>query len=616
MVPISLKITADSQGGSAVADTTTIVGGSIALSPGTPTRNGYTFTGWSTTTSGSAISFPYTLNQTSNFTLFARWSANTLTVNFDSQGGSAVANINTNTGSSITTNPGTPTRTGYTFTGWYLARSGGSAIGFPFAHNQTSNFTLFAQWSANALTVNFDSQGGSAVANIITSTGNAIATNPGTPTRPGYTFTGWSTTTSGSAISFPYTHNQTSNFTLFARWSANALTVNFDSQGGSAVANVSTTTGSSITTSPGTPNRAGYTFTGWSMSTNGSVIAFPYTHNQTANFTLFARWSANTLTVNFDSQGGSAVAEISTITGNAITTSPSSPTRAGYTFSGWSTTTGGSLISFPYLHNQTSNFTLYAIWSADTLNVIFDSQGGSALASGLTKTGDSVIYPGMPTRNGYTFTGWHPARSGGSAIRFPYMHNQTSNFTLFAHWSANTLNVNFDSQGGSAIADGITKTAGNVTNPGSPTRPGYTFTGWHLSKIGGSSIRFPYTHNRTSAFTLYAQWAKSEAFRDQVLFEISSTRLTDSAKISLDNFAREIKSYKAAGGKIAFLRITGFAQPTLRELDFMGLSWARANVVASYLTGLKIGIPLVILGAGQGSSNSSLSRKVDLESKN
>jgi hypothetical protein len=48
----------------------------------------------------------------------------------------------------------------------------------------------------------------------------------------------------------------------------------------------------------------------------------------------------------------------------------------------------------------------------------------------------------------------------------------------------------------------------------------------------------------------------------------------------------------------------------------MGLSWARANAVASYLTGLKIGVPLVIQGAGQGSSNTSLSRKVDLESKN
>ena len=510
--------------------------------------------------------------------------------------------------------PGIPARTGYTFTGWHLAKSGGTAVGFPFGHNLTSDFTLYAQWSANTLIVNFDSQGANALANSSTSTGNSIAINPGTPVRPGYTFTGWSTSTSGSVITFPYAHNQTSNFTLYAIWSANTLTVNFDSQGGSEIADGVTKTTGRIT-SLGTPMRTGYTFTGWSTATSGSVITFPYAHNQTSNFTLYAQWSADTLNVNFDSQGGSALASGLTKTAGSVIY-PGMPARNGYTFMGWSTSANGSVITFPYTHNQNLNFTLYAIWSADTLSVNFDSQGGSALATGLTKTAGSVIYPGMPARNGYTFTGWHLARSGGSSIRFPYTHNQTSDFTLFAHWSANTLNVNFDAQGGSDIADGITKTAASVTNPGSPTRPGYTFTGWHQTKIGGSSIRFPFTHNRTSNFTLYAQWTRSDPFRDQVFFDITSSRLTDGAKLSLDSFAREIKGYLATGGKIEFLRITGFAQPTLREIDFMGLSWARANAVASYLTGLKIGVPLVIQGAGQGSSNTSLSRKVDLESKN
>jgi uncharacterized repeat protein (TIGR02543 family) len=47
--------------------------------------------------------------------------------------------------------PGTPTRTGYTFAGWFVATSGGSAITFPYAHGQTADFTLYAQWTAAAL---------------------------------------------------------------------------------------------------------------------------------------------------------------------------------------------------------------------------------------------------------------------------------------------------------------------------------------------------------------------------------------------------------------------------------------------------------------------------------
>ncbi|NBT21228.1 MAG: cell surface glycoprotein, partial [Actinobacteria bacterium] len=84
------------------------------------------------------------------FTLYAQWTANTLTVTTDEQGGSAVSNGSTTTGASMSS-PGTPTRSGYTFNGWFTASSGGSAISFPYAHGQTANFTLYAQWTRGRL---------------------------------------------------------------------------------------------------------------------------------------------------------------------------------------------------------------------------------------------------------------------------------------------------------------------------------------------------------------------------------------------------------------------------------------------------------------------------------
>ena len=77
----------------------------------------------------------------------ATWTANTLTITYDSQGGSSISNGSTTTGASISASPGTPTRSGYTFNGWFAASSGGSAISFPYAHGQTANFTLYAQWT-------------------------------------------------------------------------------------------------------------------------------------------------------------------------------------------------------------------------------------------------------------------------------------------------------------------------------------------------------------------------------------------------------------------------------------------------------------------------------------
>jgi uncharacterized repeat protein (TIGR02543 family) len=78
--------------------------------------------------------------------------------------------------------PGTPTRAGFAFAGWFIASSGGSAISFPFAHGQTANFTLYAQWTAlSARTISIDGASYSATSNryasapTLTSTASAGA---------------------------------------------------------------------------------------------------------------------------------------------------------------------------------------------------------------------------------------------------------------------------------------------------------------------------------------------------------------------------------------------------------------------------------------------------------
>ena len=71
-----------------------------------------------------------------------------LNITYDSQNGSVVSDgdSTTITGGSINALPSDPTRTGYTFTGWYTASQGGTKITSGADHNQTSDFTLYAQW--------------------------------------------------------------------------------------------------------------------------------------------------------------------------------------------------------------------------------------------------------------------------------------------------------------------------------------------------------------------------------------------------------------------------------------------------------------------------------------
>jgi uncharacterized repeat protein (TIGR02543 family) len=296
-------------------------------------------------------------------------------------------------------------------------------------------------------TVTFNANGGTgSMSPQSARTSTALSSN--TFTRQYYAFVEWNTNSSGTGNS--YSDKQafgfSSDLTLYATWTPITLVVTYNSQGGSAVSNGTTTYNGKIIAAPTQPSRSGYSFLGWFTSySGGSAIAFEYTHEQTANFTLYAQWSANTLTITYDSQSGSSISSGSTTTGGSIASSPGTPTRSGYVFNGWFVaTTGGSQISFPYAHNQTANFTLYAQWSVASLTITYDSQGGSAISAGSTTVGGSIASsPGTPTRSGYTFNGWFVASAGGGQISFPYTHNQTANFKLYAQWSlssgANTI---------------------------------------------------------------------------------------------------------------------------------------------------------------------------------
>ena len=165
-----------------------------------------------------------------------------------------------------------------------------------------------------------------------------------------------------------------------------------------------------------------------------------------------------------------------------------------------------AISSWPYTHGQTSDFTMYARWSANTLAVTFDSGGGSSVASSFTSTGGIVTPIVRPTRAGYTWAGWYSAATGGTPVYLARPHGRTSDFTLYARWTANRLIVTYDTGGGSGISSSTARTGGEAWYPGRPTRAGYTFVGWYTAASGGVRVTFRYTHGRTSDFTLYARW--------------------------------------------------------------------------------------------------------------
>ena len=216
-----------------------------------------------------------------------------------------------------------------------------------------------------------------------------------------------------------------------------------------------------------------------------------------------------TITITFNSDGGSAVGPLSGPIGSTITL-PAAPKYTGNTFDGWSLQPPGqgsyTILTSPY--TLTASVTIYAQWTPDLENITFNSEGGSSVPGYSGYYGTTITLPAAPTYAGHTFDGWFLKPTGGTALTSPY--TLTASRTLYAHWTANataTDTITFNSEGGSAMGPLSGPEGTTITLPAAPTYPGHTFDGWFVAPSGGSALTSPYTV--AASVTLHAQWTRA-----------------------------------------------------------------------------------------------------------
>ena len=183
------------------------------------------------------------------------------------------------------TEPVVPTKTGYTFGGWYTDEACKNA--YDFAAPVTGNMTLYAKWTINTYTVSFDSLGGSSI-DTKTADYNTTITKPENPTKMEYTFGGWYTDYDCTKA-YDFAAPVTGDMTLYAKWEINSYQVTFDSMGGSSLDSQQVTYNGTATT-PHAPTKTGYTFDGW-FTDKDCTVAYDFNALVTDNITLYAKWN-------------------------------------------------------------------------------------------------------------------------------------------------------------------------------------------------------------------------------------------------------------------------------------------------------------------------------------
>jgi len=182
-------------------------------------------------------------------------------------------------------------------------------------------------------------------------------------------------------------------------------------------------------TAPTDPTRTGYTFTGWNPATLTNI---------TADSDFIAQYSINSYTLTFDSDGGSAVDPITQDFDTALPV-VTDPTRAGYTFNGWSPALPTTM--------PATNQTHTASWNAITYDIVFNPNEGTGTIPNQTLTYDSPtnLTENTFTRTGWTFAWWNTSAdgSGTSYSNAQSVENlsttQGDEITLYAQWTQDDI---------------------------------------------------------------------------------------------------------------------------------------------------------------------------------
>ena len=541
-----------------------------ATTVGNPTKTGYTFAGWrvnGATTAKKDLTIGAT-DYAENIKLTPTWTANVYTITYEGLEGANLSPKTTKHTYGTATAISKPTKTGYTFAGWLVNGKTPAVTSLTLgATAYTADITLTATWTANNYTVTYDSnRPATATGTIAGKTKDSTHTydSDGALTANGYTltgwtFVGWATSKNGKVVYNDgatvtnLTSTANDKVTLYAVWQANTYKVTYDGNkpGGTVTgATTETTHTYDVASSPANNGFAltGWTFVGWSRTKGATTAEFKPGEKGILNLAtegsvmLYAVWQANIYTVTYDgNKPDGASGNVSGATSNSTHTYDSDGALAangfvltGWTFVGWATTSGGTVVykDGEIVRNLIATdggiVTLYAVWKANTYNIGFDTAGGS-FADPVPVTYDQdVPSVGIPQRKGYIFEGYY-SQSGGEGKQYfdkdgkgLCAYTVADDIVLYAAWTPITYTIELYSNGN--YVDRVDNVVyGQMRLPAAETlgivRANYNFVGWNLYDGQNWAMYNADTDYNAGIATvdgeivvLYAAWAEKPVF--------------------------------------------------------------------------------------------------------
>ena len=537
------NINYDVNGGNYLASTPVAFGTHVTTIT-VPTKEGFTFKGWEyvqgnlvTDEAGNVLDADFTM-PAGDVLLKATWEENptfhsvsyTFNISGIATAPATETNIQAGTTHALAAAPADTAE--YKFTGWYYNGNKVTEIVMP-----ASDVTIIGIWEpivAETFTLTLDANGGTFAdgketnetehqANADLSGLNAVI-----PTREGYTFVKWSP-------ELPATM-PAEDLTLVAQWEVEEYTINFDSNGGSAVPSMDVEFGQKVTP-PTQPTKPGYDFVEWSPALPSTMTDIG---NDGAEMTVTAVWEAKKYPVSLNANGGvlangdeTFAAEIAFETVLSTVAPVADPTRDGYKFLGWTTVGQTGYVTIPATQ-PIGGLDYTAAWEALNSTISFDANGGKSVADLSIPTGETVESVPVTTKEGHDFQGWMDEsgalvtdKDGKFTSEFKMPAN---NVKLTASWKIKSAEVKYEFTG-DVPADATLPTGGTfeygatVNVAAAPESEGYKFDGWYNGNVPvapGSTFKMG-----EDAVTLTGKWVKEEVKTYTVTFSAAGGQFSD-----------------------------------------------------------------------------------------
>ncbi len=435
--------------GAVYSSATYAEGAEIAAPATPPTKDGYTFAGWSLDGT-NVVTFPQTMGTadvtyTAIFVENAKYKATFLV------DGAAYGDVNSYAEGEQIVAPADPSKTGYTFTGW------DPAVGTMGNADMTFN----AKFEAKTYNVKFMNGDAQHDANTVKYDG--AYTLPAAPTKDGYTFAGW-VDAEGNAM--PATHTTDGDVTFYAKWVTSAFDAKFylDAAKTNLYDTKSVEFGAAIT-APAAPSKTGYTFKGWSL--DGSTVLADLGTMDTEGKDFIAVFEALSSGVTF--YDGDTVLETKTGNFGDKINAIDNPTKAGYTFAGWVDASGADVI-FPVTLGL-DPISVYAKWTANPIFIEF-YDGANFISGGEQNCGEAIVAPEAPVKAGYNFVGWVDAEGNAMPATVP-----AAEAKYYTKYEAASYNVTFKADG-ETVRSEEALFGSTIVPPDAPSKVGNTFKGW------------------------------------------------------------------------------------------------------------------------------------------